>query len=66
MHPSVSIVETKHTWIKHIIKQDVAFYSYKNINVRLTCHPAITGAKINKYVRNQTYMPFPNSYRRKV
>ena len=62
----VSIVETKHIWIKHILMQDVAYYLYKNINNRHTCHPEMSGAKINKYIRNQTYMSFRRSYRRKA
>ena len=60
----VSIVETKHIWIKHILMQDVAYYLYKNINNRHTCHPEMSGAKINKYIRNQTYISFLGSYRR--
>ena len=62
----VNIVETKHIWIKHILMQDVAYYLYKNINNRHTCHPEMSGAKINKYIRNQTYMSFRRSYRKKA
>ena len=62
----VSIVETKNIWIKHILMQDVAYYSYKNINIRHTCHPEMSGAKIKKYIRNQTYMSFRRSYRIKA
>ena len=62
----VSIVKTKHIWIKHILMQDVAYNSYKNINIRLTCHPEMSGAKIKKYIRNQTYMSFRRSYRIKA
>ena len=47
MHTIVSIVETKHIWIKHILMQDVAYYSYKNINIRQV-HPEMSAAKINK------------------
>ena len=56
MHNNVRIVETKHICIKQILTQDEAYYSYKNINIRHTCHPEMGGAKINKYIRNQTYM----------
>ena len=58
MHENVSIVETKHIWIKHILMRDVAYYSYKNVNIRHTCHPAMSGAKIYKYLSNQTNMSF--------
>ena len=60
----VSIVETKHTWIKHILMQDVAYNLYENINNKHTCHPEMSGAKISKYIRNQTCMSFRRSYRR--
>ena len=66
MHDNVSIVVTKHIWIKHILTQDVANHSYKNINIRHTCHPAMIGAKINKYIKNQSYMSFLKPYRIKA
>ena len=56
MHVSVSIVETKHIWIKHILMQDVAYYSYKNTNNSHTCHPEMSGAKINKYKEPDLYV----------
>ena len=62
----VNIVETKHIWIKHISMQDVAYNLYKNINSKHTCHPEMSVAKINKYIRNQTYMSFRRSSRRKA
>ena len=66
MHENVTIVEAKHIWIKHISTQDVAYYSYENINIRPICHPAMSGAKINNYIWNQTYMSFLRSYRIKA